>query len=101
MPLPQAWRAARVVRLPLSNAMHPSIKDLWRCDECGELHGDEEDAAECCRPNITAGYGCPVCGAFCLSENEAIDCCDFDPDGPPPPPIAAELEAAGQMRLIP
>lgn len=34
-------------------------------------------------------------------EDEAIDCCGFDPDAPPPPPSTAELEAAGQMRLLP
>jgi len=29
-----------------------------------------------------------------------LDCCGYhDPDAPPPPPSAAELEAAGQLRL--
>lgn len=78
-----------------------ALLDLrWRCEACGLVHSDEEDAGDCCKPEITDGYECPLCCKFFEDENEAIACCGYDPDGPPPPPTKEELEAAGQQRLV-
>ncbi|KIO49624.1 hypothetical protein [Nitrosospira sp. NpAV] len=77
----------------------PIIEPKWKCGECGDLHDDEDEARECCEPSVFEVYVCPTCGEEHSAEAEAIDCCNFDPDGPPPPPSAEELEAAGQMRL--
>lgn len=78
-----------------------TLEPKWRCDECGEIHDTEDDAHECCSPEVTEGYLCPVCRTFHLEEDGALECCGYDPDGPLPPPSAEELEAAGQMRLFP
>lgn len=75
---------------------HP--KAVWRCNACRFTHDDEDDARECCQPSITEGYECPVCGEFHAEEAEAIACHDWDPERTIPP-SAAELEAAGQLRL--
>lgn len=77
------------------------LEDAWRCNECGTVHNDEEEAYDCCRPTISEGYLCPICKKFHLSDEEAIECHGWDPLGPPPPPTPDELEAAGQMRLLP
>lgn len=74
------------------------IKPQYKCSQCGDLHDDENDALECCPKDIWAVYVCPRCDKEHHDEEAAIDCCGFDPDGPPPP-SAAELEAAGQIRL--
>lgn len=76
------------------------VPEAFRCDECGTVHGDEQDAYECCAPRVTEGYCCPLCDAFHHHEEEAIACCGFDPDAPPPPSAEA-LERAGHMRLLP
>lgn len=75
---------------------HPP--EAWRCGDCEAAYDNEDDARECCAPLIEAGYLCPVCRGFLLHEKDAIACCDWDPETPIPP-TAAELEAAGQMRL--
>ena len=82
-----------------TNSYHPP--EAWRCNACGDAYEDEDDAIKCCRPTITEGYFCPVCRRFHCDEDAAVACCDYDPDAPPPPPSAAELEQAGQMRLLP
>lgn len=79
------------------------LKPKYQCDECGEIHDDVDDAHDCCQPKVIEGYRCPVCLDFHHKEQTALDCCGFDPDAPqtPPPPTAAELESAGQLRLLP
>lgn len=76
------------------------IISQWSCDNCGELHDEEDDALECCPPAITKVFFCPVCDESHLSEQQARECCPVDPEAPPPLPSARELEAAGQMRLF-
>lgn len=78
-----------------------TLTPKYKCCECGDLHDDLDDARECCVPRVEEVFLCPICQAPHNEEEDAIDCCGFDPDGPPPPPSAAELEAAGQMRLLP
>lgn len=77
----------------------PALAAKWQCCECDEVHDYEEDALECCRPGIREIYECPVCADIHDCSGDALACCGHDPDGPPRPPTAAELEAAGQMRL--
>lgn len=80
--------------------MGKKIEKKWRCDQCYDVHDFEDSAAECCPPEISEGYECPVCFDWHSTEANALDCCGYDEDAPPPPPTAAELEAAGQLRLI-
>jgi hypothetical protein len=78
-----------------------SIKSRWRCHECGELHDYEEDALECCPTQISEVYVCPGCNDQHSLECETLECCGYDPEAPPLPPTTDELEALGQMRLLP
>lgn len=77
------------------------LEPKWQCDACSSVHDFEDDAEDCCKPRVIEGYACPICLDFHRREEAALDCCGFDPDAPPPPPSAAELEAAGQLRLLP
>ena len=52
-----------------------NYKELWRCGECCEIHEDEDDARECCRPSVTELYGCLDCAGVHESEREAEQCC--------------------------
>ncbi len=81
--------------------MATKLETVWKCHECGEIHDDEDSTYECCRPDVSEGYLCPECADFHRSEANALACCEHDPDAPPPPPTAAELEAAGQLRMVP
>lgn len=77
------------------------IEPKWQCSLCDEVHDFEDAAEDCCRPRVIEGYACPICQDLHRTEADALDCCGFDPDAPPAPPSAAELEAAGQQRLLP
>ena len=77
-----------------------ALKSVFKCGECGEIHDEENEAVECCQPNISEGFLCPVCQEFFFDEESALACHEVDEDFVPPP-TAAELEAAGQMRLLP
>ncbi len=79
---------------------NPHIKEAYMCGNCGEIYNDEDSAYECCAPYVVEVYLCPTCGDDHREEDDAIACCDFDPEAPPPPLTAAELEAAGQSRLF-
>lgn len=76
------------------------LQSKYKCPRCDELHDDYDEALECCELNIAEVWLCPVCQDQFGDEEMAIECCGVDPDGPPPPPTAAELEAAGQTRLF-
>jgi len=78
-----------------------NLKPKYKCCECDETHDYVDDARECCAPRVEEAFLCPICQAPHNEEVDATDCCGFDPDGPPPPPSAVELEAAGQLRLLP
>lgn len=80
--------------------MSTVLKPKYVCPECAGLHDDFDEAVECCTPHIDVVYLCPTCHERYSMESNAIECHGFDPDGPPPPPTAAELEAAGQERLF-
>ena len=53
----------------------PKFKNLWRCDECRDIHDDEDGANECCPPSITELYECTSCEGMHESEDDAVDCC--------------------------
>jgi|GEM_PF-4443969 len=77
------------------------IQSKWRCPDCGEVHDDYGDAAECCAPSPREVFICPVCKSDFISEEIAIGCCNADllPEDFVPEPTTAELEAEGQMWL--
>lgn len=75
------------------------IEPKFVCDNCDELHDDEDDAYSCCKPSIHEVYCCPICNYKNDTEADAIDCCGFDPDGTTPRVSAAELEKHGQLRI--
>ena len=77
----------------------PRLEPKYECGECGEIHDDEDEARYCCPPSVKEVFVCPLCEIYHKEEADALDCCGFDPDGPPPPPTAEELERAGQQRL--
>lgn len=77
-----------------------SLSVWYRCNECLELHDDEEDALDCCRPTVDEVFICPICSSEFLSESDAIDCHEV-PDDYEPGPTPAQLEKHGQQRLIP
>ena len=82
-----------------------AIATKYQCGLCLSIYADEDSAVECWREcvgeevDVRKGYVCPLCGDIHKTEAEALDCCGYEPEGPPPPPSAAELEAAGQLRL--
>jgi len=80
--------------------MSANPEKKWRCNECGTVHEDEDDASDCCQPSITKGYICPTCETFYIEEDEAIACCQVTAEEVIHV-TAQELEAAGQVRLLP
>lgn len=56
----------------------PKAKVLWKCSSCDEIHDDEDDARECCAPDVWEMYGCPECGKVCDEEEQALGCCSPD-----------------------
>lgn len=77
------------------------LPSQWRCGDCFTLHRYEEDAVECCAPEVSEIFPCPQCGEHHFEEEEALECCDMDPDAPPPMASPQERERAGQLRLFP
>ena len=73
---------------------------VWLCDNCDARHKSEFDAMYCCQPSITSGYICPTCETFYIEEDEAIACCQVTAEEVIHV-TAQELEAAGQLRLLP
>lgn len=73
------------------------IAPKYKCGNCGDLHEFEAAALDCCVPSVLPVYVCPICEDWHLEERDALLCCQRD--DPALRPSAAELEAAGQMRL--
>lgn len=79
-----------------------NIEVMYRCDECGELHDTKDMAYECCPPRVSEVFIFPTCGESHDTEESALDCCEENLDEDIPTRInPLDLEAAGQMRLIP
>jgi len=81
--------------------MNPTRTTRYRCGECGELHDFEDDATACCAPDVTKEdcWKCSECGYVTDDEDEARHCCLDEEVVLLPTP--AQLEAAGQQRLLP
>lgn len=74
-----------------------ALTPYWRCGACKGDYDNEDDARKCCAPPVYEVYICPCCGAAHDDEKGAMNCCGYVE----PPHTAAELESAGQGRLIP
>lgn len=86
--------------------MSESVTRKYRCDECGTLYDFEDDAHTCCPPSVSAVFVCLECGDWHNEKHEAEACCRDDDTAEegrlqPPVPTTAQLEARGQLRLIP
>lgn len=73
------------------------MKTAYRCNECGSVYDEEDEALDCCPPTISTVYACDVCDTVYDTEEQAETCCQDGEYRPKP----SDLEAAGQMRLIP
>lgn len=73
------------------------LEPKWRCEECLTIHDDEDDAIECCQPDVSMIWVCPRCGEIHGEEAMARDCCGGE-DGEPVRLSPEELEALGQQR---
>lgn len=51
----------------------PKLK--FKCGECGDLHDDDDDALECCRPTISEVWICGTCNEHHDHESGAQVCC--------------------------
>jgi hypothetical protein len=72
----------------------------FECGECSEVHDLEWDAEQCCPVRVREVYECPQCRGPHPNECAAFECCGTDPDEQFVIRLtAAELEAAGQLRL--
>jgi len=82
-----------------------TIEPKYKCNLCDTLYDDDMEAVACWREcneedaDVAEVYLCPVCKLEHCDAPDALDCCGYDPDAPPPPPTAEELESAGQARL--
>lgn len=77
--------------------------EKWVCDECGELHDDEDDARECCQPLVREVYQCPICSEHYYRKVEAMDCieeCESNQETKAYMASKEELEMQGQQRLL-
>lgn len=76
-------------------------KKMWECTACGGSFDSEDEAAECRCHGVRAFYICPVCSDIYQKEDECTTCIASHDDSPPVGVTAAEIEAAGQQRLLP
>jgi hypothetical protein len=77
------------------------IKKVYQCERCGKYHDDPDFALDCCMPDFPEpNYLCCLCEEIFSDEDEAKDHQETEREPPDDPVSQAELEAAGQMRLI-
>lgn len=86
--------------------MTKAIKhDGWACGDCGKIHRHHSDAIECCAemPQKGTDWSCWGCGMLYDTFQEAEGCClpEDEAEIILNTPTPEELEAAGQMRLLP
>ena len=77
--------------------------EKWQCGECGDIHDDEDDASECCKPVIREVYVCPICNEKHGDREEAMECiakCETEDNTKTYMASKAELERQGQERLF-
>ena len=82
----------------------------WECLACGAKYDNAHQASDCSCHGIRPVYYCPLCNDYFYIEHEVRDCIRDcvdrrdgvdGPDSFEPSPTAAELESAGQARLLP
>lgn len=56
--------------------MNDRVDCIYKCGCCGELHDDEDDARECCKPEVIELYRCTECKAVHEGELSAQSCCE-------------------------
>lgn len=86
----------------------PDSISKWACERCGALHDYEDSAVECCPNLVVQIWLCGTCKEEYGSRDSADECCE---EQFPEPDLteqvirqdlsAEELEALGQLRLIP
>ncbi len=78
-------------RLATLNTAGPNVdtgpgtepEEVWVCSHCDTAHDDEDDARDCCRPDVYSRYRCTVCRAVHRREEEASACCPGVAHGQP------------------
>ena len=80
--------------------MNPMTR--WECGECATLHEDAIEAERCCPPTVYEVWLCASCETRHNYPADAEQCCSEQPASAEDAPLvtAAELEAAGQGRLL-
>ena len=89
-----------------------SLVKFYICSHCGDPHKNKESAHECCPRSALIMFRCAVCQTFFSDEARAWECCgqaeENEADKTSDQAVSielmatfAELEAAGQQRLIP
>jgi hypothetical protein len=75
------------------------IKSKWRCDRCYDSYEHKYQAENCCPITVSEIWECPNCTQQYSEQIAAVECCGYASDAPTEP-TAAELEAAGQLRIF-
>ena len=73
----------------------------YECTACGDILDTEDEAANCRCHGTAEWFRCPVCGCDYDDESECERCIDSHGDAAVVMVSSAELEAAGQQRLLP
>lgn len=60
--------------------MNKKVTKYWCCGRCDEKHEHEDDAIECCQPEVYEIFICPICDEEHDFEKDALSCCG-DMDG--------------------
>jgi hypothetical protein len=53
---------------------------MYVCGRCEEAHKDEDDAAQCCPPEVWEAWACDSCGKEHGMEQAADSCCPGNVD---------------------
>lgn len=71
----------------------------WECGRCYEVHDWEDDAQECCQPEVKEVWLCEECEEVHASARDADKCCSQDAEDHLSMASPRELEESGQQRL--
>ena len=72
----------------------------YQCSRCEDVHSDEYDAEECCKPEVWSVFVCDSCDEVHEIQADALACCHDDQNAPGPYYVdPVELERQGQLRL--
>jgi len=58
--------------------MSHEIQELWQCTQCDEIHNWEQEALDCCQPEITTLFKCTDCNTVHDFPSAAKKCCTED-----------------------